>query len=78
MGIKTNRVVAVILLGLLVVLVLPEMNVNSMLSDVIAFALMLVAVWVLSARVERGQREGRAARDEARTGAGASGRDGRP
>lgn len=78
MGIKTSRVVGVILLGLLIVLVLPAMNVDSTLSAVIAFALMLVAVWVLSARREGVRRRGAVARDEARAGGGAPRRDSHP
>lgn len=78
MGIKTSRVVAVILLGLLIVLVLPAMGLNAALSAVIAFALMLVAVWVLAARREGVRRRGAIRRDEARAGGPASGRDAHP
>ncbi len=78
MRIKTSRVVGVILLGLLVALFLPMINVNSTLSDFIAFAVMLVGVWVLSEREEGRQRRGRVSRDEARAGGTASGREGRP
>jgi hypothetical protein len=68
--IKTGRVVGVILLGLVVALILPALEVNSTLSVFIAFALMLVVVSVLAARAE-GQRSRRAiARDEARTTSG--------
>jgi hypothetical protein len=75
MRIKVNRVVGVILLGLLVALFLPTLNVNSTLSDFIAFAVMLVGVWVLWAQEERLQRRGRVARDEAGAGDTASGRE---
>jgi len=78
MSIKTSRVVGVILLGLLVALVLPMLDVNSTLSDFIAFAVVLVGVWVLSAREERRRRREAVARDEARAGGEASGRQGRP
>jgi hypothetical protein len=78
MRIKTSRVVGVILLGLLVALFLPMINVNSTLSDFIAFAVMLVGVLVLRAQEERLQRKGRVARDEAGAGGTASGREGRP
>ena len=77
MRIKTSRVVGVILLGLLVALFLPMINVNSTLSDFIAFAVMLVGVFVLRAQEERLQRR-RVARDEAGAGSTASGREGRP
>jgi len=75
MRIKTKRVVGVILLGLLVALFLPMIKVNSTLSDFIAFAVMLVGVWVLSEREEGRQRKGRVARDEARAGGAAPGRE---
>jgi hypothetical protein len=78
MRIKTKRVVGVILLGLLVALFLPMIKVNSTLSDLIAFAVMLVGVWVLSEREEGRQRKGRVARDEARAGGTASEREGAP
>ena len=78
MGIKASRVVGVIFVGLLIVLVLPAMDVNSTLSAVIAFSLMLVAVWVLSARREGVRRRGAIARDEARAGGTDSGRDSNP
>jgi hypothetical protein len=68
--IKTGRVVGVILVGLVVALILPALEVNSTLSVFIAFALMLVVVSVLAARAE-GRRSRRAiARDEARTTSG--------
>jgi hypothetical protein len=75
MRIKVNRVVGVILLGLLVALFLPMLNVNSTVSDFIAFAVMLVGVWVLWAQEERLQRKGRIARDEAGAGGTAYGRE---
>jgi hypothetical protein len=75
MGIKTNRVVGVVLLGLLVALFLPMVNVNSTLSDFIAFAVILVGVWVLSSRDEGRRRRGRVERDEARAGGAASGQE---
>jgi hypothetical protein len=78
MRIKTIRVVGVILLGLLIALFLPMIDVNSTLSDFIAFAVMLVGVWVLSARAEGRQRRGAQARDEARASGAASGPTERP
>ena len=78
MRIKTSRVVGVILLGLLVALFLPMIKVNSTLSDFIAFAVMLMGVWVLSEREEGRQRRGRVARDEARSGGAAPGPTERP
>jgi hypothetical protein len=75
MGIKTSRVVSVIVIGLLIVLVLPAMNVDATLSAVIAFTLMLVAIWVLAARREGVRQRDAVARDEARSGGSASGRD---
>jgi membrane protein implicated in regulation of membrane protease activity len=65
--IKTGRVVGVMLLGLLVAVVLPALNVNSTLSVFIAFAVMLVVVSVLAARQEGRRSRGAIARDEART-----------
>ena len=64
--IKTSRVVGVILVGFLVAVVLPALNVNSTLSVVIAFAAMLVVVAVLAARQEGRRSRGAIARDEAR------------
>ena len=78
MGIKTSRVVAVIVLGLLIVLILPAMDMDPTLAAVIAFALMFVAVWVLSARREGVRRRDAAARDEARAGGSAPRRDASP
>ena len=78
MRIKTSRVVGVILLGLLVALFLPIIKVNSTLSDFIAFAVMLMGVWVLSEREGGRQRRGRVARDEARSGDAAPGPIERP
>jgi lysylphosphatidylglycerol synthetase-like protein (DUF2156 family) len=78
MGIKASRVVGVIVIGLLIVLVLPAMNVNATLSAVIAFTLMLVAIWVLAARREGARRRDAVARDEARSGGSAGGRDASP
>jgi hypothetical protein len=65
--IKTSRVVGVILLGLLIALFLPALDVNSTLSVFIAFAVMLVVVSVLAARAEGRRSRGAIARDEART-----------
>lgn len=75
MRIKVNRVVGVILLGLLVALFLPMLDVNSTLSDFIAFAVMLVGVWGLWVQEERLQRRGRVARDEAGAGGTTPGRE---
>lgn len=66
MRIKASRVVGVILVGFLVAMILPMGNVNSTLSDFIAFAVMLVGVWILSVREQGRQRRGAQARDEAR------------
>ena len=73
--IKTSRVVGVILLGLVVALFLPVFDVNSTLSVFIAFAVMLVVVSVLAARAEGRRSRGAIARDEARAGGAASGRE---
>lgn len=68
---KASRVVGVILLGLRVGRFLPMAQVNSTLSDFIAFAVMLVGVWVA---VDEG--EGAAAKQGASEGRGAVGRYG--
>ena len=65
--IKTSRVVGVILLGLVVALFLPALDVNSTLSVFIAFAVMLVVVSVLAARAEGRRSRGAIERDEARS-----------
>jgi hypothetical protein len=65
--IKTSRVVGVILLGLVVALFLPVLDLNSTLSVFIAFAVMLVVVSVLAARAEGRRSRGAIARDEARS-----------
>jgi hypothetical protein len=64
--IKTSRVVGVMLLGFLVAVALPVLDVNSTLSVFIAFAVMLVIVAVLAARQEGRRSRGAIARDEAR------------
>jgi hypothetical protein len=74
--IKTSRVIGLIVLGLFLALVLPELNVNRTLSLFIAFAVMLVVVLVLAARQEGRRAKGVRERDEARssgTGPSASG-----
>jgi hypothetical protein len=68
--IKTSRVVGVILLGLVVALFLPALDVNSTLSVFISSAVMLVVVSVLAARAEGRRSRGAIARDEARTTSG--------
>jgi hypothetical protein len=68
--IKTSRVVGVIVLGLLIALFLPALDVNSTLSVFIAGAVMLAVVWVLAARAEGRRSRGAIARDESRTSGG--------
>ena len=63
--------IGVIVLGTVLTLVLPELNVNSILSVFIAFAVMLVVVLVMAARQEGRRTKGVRERDEAR----ASGKD---
>jgi hypothetical protein len=64
---KTSRVIGVILLGLVIALVLPELNINSTLSVFIAFAVMLVVVSVLAVRQEGLRSRGVREREEARS-----------
>jgi hypothetical protein len=72
--IKTSRVVGVIVLGLLIALLLPALDVNSTLSVFIAGAVMLGLVSVLAMRAEGRRSRGAIARDEARTTSGEGGR----
>ena len=65
--IKTSRVVGVIVLGLLIALFLPALDVNSTLSVFIAGAVMFAVVSVLATRAEGRRSRGAIARDEART-----------
>jgi membrane protein implicated in regulation of membrane protease activity len=65
--IKTSRVVVVMVLGLLIALFLPALDVNWTLSVFIAFAVMLAVVSVLAARAEGRRSRGAIARDEARS-----------
>lgn len=68
--IKTSRVVGVIVLGLLIALFLPALEVGSTLSVFIAGAVMLAVVSVLAMRAEGRRSRGAIARDEARTSGG--------
>jgi uncharacterized membrane protein len=65
--IKTSRVVGVMVLGLLIALVLPALDVNWMFSVFIAFGVMLAVISVLAARAEGRRSRGAIARDEARS-----------